>query len=61
MDAIGNMVVATLYGLVGFRGVLFFFVILVGGWVCMGAYRVNPVCILNGTAKAPAGPTAAAG
>ncbi len=44
MLAIGSQVVATVYALVGNRGVKFFIVIFVGGMPCMGAYLVRPLC-----------------
>lgn len=41
-------VVAIVYGLVGLSGVGFCFVILVGGTLCMLAYRKGPDCSANG-------------
>jgi hypothetical protein len=38
---------------VGYNGVAFCFVILVGGMGCMGAYRVSPVCIVYSTPYSP--------
>lgn len=38
----GKYVVATVYGLVGFKGVFVFAVILVGGYFCIGAYLIGP-------------------
>jgi hypothetical protein len=49
-------VVAIVYGLVGLRGVFVFIVIFVGGYVCMEAYFVSPVCMPHGSAKLPVAP-----
>jgi len=49
-------VVATEYGLLGNRGFLVLAVILVGGYGCIAAYFVKPVCIAQGRAKLPVAP-----
>src|SRR5215469_16894342 len=49
-------VVATVYGLLGNRGVFVLAVILLGGYGCIAAYFVGPVCIAQGRAKLPVAP-----
>lgn len=49
----GRYVVATVYGLVGFKGVFVFAVIFVPGYFCIGAYLIGPDCAVHGSAKLP--------
>jgi hypothetical protein len=56
MVGVSIKVVAMVYGLLGNWGVLVLAVILVGGYGCIAAYFVRPVCIAQGKAKLPVAP-----
>jgi hypothetical protein len=64
-EGVGRKETAILTLLVGYSGLVSFFVILVGGTDCIGAYLIRPVCDANGMpefplAASPAAPGSAA-
>jgi hypothetical protein len=60
-EGVGRKETAILTLLVGYNGLVSFFVILVGGTDCIGAYLIKPVCDANGIPEFPFTASAAAG
>lgn len=52
-EGVGRKETAILTLLVGYNGLVSFFVILVGGTDCIGAYLIKPVCDANGMPEFP--------